>query len=66
MIFPIKAKSQLQERLDQTRDLEDVVPDQAANEDDESPFQMTGLYEIIPGADPSPMRIDSWTSARQV
>jgi hypothetical protein len=60
-----KVRNELQDRLDETRELEDAVPDQAPA-DEESPFYMTGLYEIIPGADPSPLRIDSRRATRKV
>jgi hypothetical protein len=63
-MFQPRQRTQLQERLDETRELEDVVADQAAT-DDESGFQMTGLYEVIPGTDPSPLRIDSWIAVRE-
>jgi hypothetical protein len=62
MILQPNVRPQLQQRLDETRELEDVIPDQATDAHDESPsFQMSGLYEIIPGSDTSPLRIDSWT-----
>jgi hypothetical protein len=59
-----KVRSELQDRLDETRELEDFVPDQAPA-DEETPFQMTGLYEIIPGADPAPLRIDVSLGSRR-
>ena len=65
MIFRQPVRNELQERLDQTRELEDVIPDQAGEDDEQPPFRMTGLYELIPGTEMSPMRIDSWVATRK-
>jgi hypothetical protein len=65
MLFQPKVRNEIQDRLDQTRDLEDVVPDQATEGQEECPFQMTGLYEVIPGIDLAPLRLDSAAQSKQ-
>lgn len=60
MILTPVARNELQDRLDETRLLEDAIPDDdvAAELLEQRPFVMSGLYEIIPGAQTAPLRID--------
>ena len=51
----------LQERLDETRILEDAIPDEIVWTETaqlEEPFAMSGLFEVIPGASIGPIRIE--------
>lgn len=67
MIFKTRLLSSLQHRLDETAALEDYIPDEVYFTDTappEEPFTMAGLYEVIPGVECEPIRIDSWQPPR--